>query len=143
VVPFHLNGTVAHSLREGGDTSNPQDQPAVVQVSFEWTAGKDLFCPVAAMALRVVDIVAMTLIPTQNIAHQRELQEECEILYGEAVENANDLDQLNSEAVGSVSEINREVNVPSRPSNKGLPRKAVMHELGVDFSGEVLDIEVF
>jgi hypothetical protein len=52
-----------------------------LDVLYDWRAGNGIICLLLATALKIIDIIAVVLIPTPDIAHTRALQEEYEERY--------------------------------------------------------------
>jgi len=82
VIPFYSNGTLVmeEELEEALQEKFTFD--GIIQVFLQWQAGTGLICIYAATLLKFVDIVAVCMIPTPDIAHTRSLQDEYELLYG-------------------------------------------------------------
>ncbi|MGK3751936.1 MAG: hypothetical protein ACI8RD_004239 [Bacillariaceae sp.] len=94
-VPFFMNGTIdSESI---SDVNDPLmeflNNKTTIDVAFDWKAGTGLICIAFATFLKVVDIIAIWLIPTPDIAHTRQLQDEYEQLYGND-SNKNDDDNV-------------------------------------------------
>lgn len=73
VVPYYLNQTVA--------TGEFFDDEPIVETYFGWTAGPGVICMFVATGLKIIDIIAMLMVPTPQITRDHELQKEYERLY--------------------------------------------------------------
>jgi hypothetical protein len=85
-VPFFMNGTIStESILNVNNGDNLVmeylNNKTTIDVASDWKAGTGLICIVIATILKTIDIIAIWLIPTPDIAHTRHLQDEYEQLY--------------------------------------------------------------
>lgn len=86
--PFHIgdiNGTDTEVVLEALREIHPEislDENDNIELYFRWRPGNGLVCIILATLLKAIDIIAVFLRPTPNIAHTRSMQEEYEVLYG-------------------------------------------------------------
>ena len=79
-----------------------------IDIAFNWKAGTGLICIAIATFLKVIDIIAVWVIPTPDIVHKRQLQDEYEQLYNSNNEENVDIDEYDDEECRD-SEVGREV----------------------------------
>ena len=96
-IPFYLkDGTIAYGefgasiLDDDNDAAAAVESNTSIHIQADWMAGIGLICIAVATFLKIIDIVAIWLIPTPLIAHTRHLQDEYEELYGTDTTHSND-----------------------------------------------------
>lgn len=78
---------------------------ATPAVDYLWAPGNGIICIVVATILKAIDIIAMLLIPTPDIAHNKKLQEEYEELYGNEEAESDSSPPQNTEEEDGKAEV--------------------------------------
>ena len=118
-VPFFMNNYGTNSIAtesilnviNDGDNyplMESLNNKTTIDVAFNWKAGTGLICIAIATFLKLIDIIAVWVIPTPDIVHKRQLQDEYEQLYNSNNEENVDIDEYDDEECRD-SEVGREV----------------------------------